>query len=86
MQASIDLLKQVLKCALELHAQVNDKLGQANDLQNFGEVYTRLNHLEEAKEATNLALQLHTEVNDRLGQANDLRNLAEIYVGNFQNP
>ncbi|KAJ6517042.1 hypothetical protein DFH09DRAFT_1430930 [Mycena vulgaris] len=60
--------------------KVNAKLGQANDLQCLGELYTWLNRLEEAERALQSALDLHTEVNDKRGQATDLQNLGVLYI------
>ncbi|KAJ6543789.1 hypothetical protein DFH09DRAFT_1282370 [Mycena vulgaris] len=72
--------EKMLKTALDLHTEANDKLGEANDLWSLGQLNTRLNRLEEAERALQSALDLHTEVNDKLGQANDLQSLGQLYT------
>ncbi|KAJ6456570.1 hypothetical protein DFH09DRAFT_1505118 [Mycena vulgaris] len=72
--------EKMLKTALDLHTEANDKLGEADDLQSLGELYTRLDRLEKAERALQSALDLHTEINDKLGQANDLWRLGELYT------
>ncbi|KAJ6543775.1 hypothetical protein DFH09DRAFT_1282366 [Mycena vulgaris] len=72
--------EKMLKAALDLHTEVNDKLGQAYDLRELGELYTGLNRLERAEQALQSALDLHTEVNAKLGQANDLQSLGQLYT------
>ncbi|KAJ6540175.1 hypothetical protein DFH09DRAFT_1283039 [Mycena vulgaris] len=72
--------EKMLKAALNLHTEADDKPGQGNDLQILGELYTRLNLLEQAEQALQSALDLHTELNDKLGQANDTRRLGQLYI------
>ncbi|KAJ6543730.1 hypothetical protein DFH09DRAFT_36083 [Mycena vulgaris] len=72
--------EKMLKTALDLHTEANDKLGEADDLQSLGELYKRLDRLEEAERALQSALDLHTESNDKLGQANDLQSLGALYT------
>ncbi|KAJ6540186.1 hypothetical protein DFH09DRAFT_1368579 [Mycena vulgaris] len=72
--------EKMLKAALEILTEANDKIGQANSLRGLGEVYTRLNRLEDAERALQSALDLHTEVNSKLGQANDLQILGDLYT------
>ncbi|KAJ6517666.1 hypothetical protein DFH09DRAFT_1287732 [Mycena vulgaris] len=72
--------EKMLKTALDLHTEANDKLCEADDLQSLGELYTRLNRLKEAEQALKSALDLHTELNDRLGQVNALQSLGELYT------
>ncbi|KAJ6543767.1 hypothetical protein DFH09DRAFT_1367871 [Mycena vulgaris] len=72
--------EKMLKAALNLYTEVNDKLGQANSLRILGELYDRLNRLEEAERALQSALDLHTEINVKFSQANDLQSLGELYT------
>ncbi|KAJ6493504.1 hypothetical protein DFH09DRAFT_358058 [Mycena vulgaris] len=72
--------ERMLKTALDLHTEANDKLGEADDLQSLGTLYHRLNRLEEAEQALQSALDLHTEINAKLSQATDLQMLGELYT------
>jgi tetratricopeptide (TPR) repeat protein len=47
----VEEAEKALKAALELHTEVNDKLGQANDLQSLGDLYLRLDQVKEAEKA-----------------------------------
>ncbi|KAJ7882540.1 hypothetical protein B0H14DRAFT_2274843, partial [Mycena olivaceomarginata] len=72
--------EKMLKAALDMHIDIDDKLGQANDLRCLGNLYVRLNRVVEAEQALKSALELHTEVKAKLGQANDLGNLGNLYA------
>ncbi|KAJ6501409.1 hypothetical protein DFH09DRAFT_1375733 [Mycena vulgaris] len=72
--------EKMLRAALNLYAEANEKLGQANAHWNFAEFYRRLNRLEEAERALQSALDFYTEVNNRLAQANALWSLGELYT------
>ncbi|KAJ6540180.1 hypothetical protein DFH09DRAFT_1041799 [Mycena vulgaris] len=72
--------EKMVKAALDLHTEANDKLSQANDTRWLGELYTRLDRLEEAEGALQSALSLHKEVNDKIGEANSLQSLGELYT------
>ncbi|KAJ7300458.1 hypothetical protein DFH08DRAFT_725292 [Mycena albidolilacea] len=72
--------EEMLKAALEMHMEGDDKQGQANDLHRLGNLYLRLSQVEEAEKALKAALELHTEVNNKLGQANDLQSLGDLYM------
>ncbi|KAJ6517681.1 hypothetical protein DFH09DRAFT_1287737 [Mycena vulgaris] len=71
--------EKMLKTALDLHTEANDKLGEANDLWSLGQLNTRLNRFEEAERALQSALDHYTELNNTLGQANALQGLGELY-------
>ncbi|KAJ6565142.1 hypothetical protein DFH09DRAFT_470514 [Mycena vulgaris] len=72
--------EKMVKAALDLHTEANDKLSQANDTRWLGELYTRLDRFEEAEGALQSALSLHTEVNDKIGEANSLQSLGDLYT------
>jgi hypothetical protein len=72
--------EKMLKAALDMHIDIDDKLGQANDLRCLGNLYVRLNRVVEAEQALKSALELHTEVKAKLGQANDSGNLGNLYA------
>ncbi|KAJ7114917.1 hypothetical protein C8R44DRAFT_676016 [Mycena epipterygia] len=72
--------EKMLKAALDLHRKVHDRDGQANDLQQLGQLYKRVDRLEEAEHAIQSALDLHRKVDNRLGQANDLKALGQLYM------
>ncbi|KAJ7307072.1 hypothetical protein DFH08DRAFT_494840 [Mycena albidolilacea] len=72
--------KEAFQSAFDLHMEVNNRPGQANDLQSLGELYMRLDQLEDAEQALQSALDLHKEINSSRGQAHDLQNLGELYM------
>ncbi|KAJ7193651.1 hypothetical protein GGX14DRAFT_588296, partial [Mycena pura] len=76
----LDDAMQALQSALDLHKQVNDRVGEANDLQHLGELYMRLDRLEDAEKALKFAIDLYRQVNSRLGEANALQTLGELYM------
>ncbi|KAJ7691109.1 hypothetical protein B0H14DRAFT_3048288, partial [Mycena olivaceomarginata] len=76
----LDDAEQALQSALNLHIEVNDRLGRANDLRRLGQLYMALDRVEDAEQVLQSALHLHTEVNYQLGQANDLQGLGWLYT------
>ncbi|KIJ49181.1 hypothetical protein M422DRAFT_246986 [Sphaerobolus stellatus SS14] len=70
--------------ALNLHKQAQDKLGQAYDLRNLGELQVWRDQLEEAEKSFQDALELHRQAQDVLGQRYDLMNLGEVYMHRSQ--
>ncbi|KAJ6521804.1 hypothetical protein DFH09DRAFT_997448 [Mycena vulgaris] len=72
--------EKMLKAALDLHTEADNKLGQAIDLHTLGVLYTRLNRLKEAERALQAALDLDTEISHKHGQANDRHRLGELYT------
>ncbi|KAJ6540184.1 hypothetical protein DFH09DRAFT_1368578 [Mycena vulgaris] len=76
--------EKMLKAALDLHTETDDKFGQANDLQGLAELYILSDRLEEAERALQSALNLHTEESsrlDRLGEAEQvLQSALDLYT------
>ena len=54
-------------------------LGQANALNNIGNVYRNQGKLEEALEFYQAALKIHQEIGHPLEQANALRSIGNVY-------
>ena len=46
--------EKALCTALDLHKQVKSRRGEANDLQQLGQLYNRLNRVEDAKKVLDL--------------------------------
>ncbi|KAI0044922.1 TPR-like protein, partial [Auriscalpium vulgare] len=65
--------------ALQLHQEVKDVLGQANDLQGLGEIYLHKSDYVEAEKRFLQALKLHKEEGSLSGQADDMRQLGKVY-------
>jgi len=69
-----------LKCAVELHQQAQDVLGEAYDLLTLGDLYMRRNNLDDAEASLTSAVELHQQAHSVLGEANDLLTLEDLYM------
>jgi CHAT domain-containing protein/Flp pilus assembly protein TadD len=65
--------------ALELYRKATDRNGEAQTLDNIGEVYELLDETQKALEHYNEALPLWQMVGDRKGEAQTLSNLGSVY-------
>jgi CHAT domain-containing protein/predicted negative regulator of RcsB-dependent stress response len=65
--------------ALELYRRATDRNGEAQTLNNIGEVYESLGENQKALEKYNEALPLRRAVGDRQGEAITLSNLGSVY-------
>ena len=76
----LDEAEASFKRAAELHRQVYDVLGEANDVRNLGEVHLRRDKLDEAEASFKRAAELHRQAHDVLGEASDVQKLGEAYL------
>ena len=65
--------------ALELYRRASDRNGEAQTLNNIGEVYWSLGETQKALEKYNEALPLRRAVGDRRGEADTLNNIGAVY-------
>jgi CHAT domain-containing protein/Tfp pilus assembly protein PilF len=65
--------------ALELYRRASDRNGEAETLNNIGEVYWSLREMRKALEKFNEALRIFQLVGDRGGEAGALNNIGAIY-------
>jgi len=65
--------------ALELYRRASDRKGEAETLNNIGEVYWSLREMRKALEKYNEALQIFQLVGDREGEAGILNNIGAIH-------
>ncbi|KAF8200438.1 hypothetical protein K438DRAFT_653101 [Mycena galopus ATCC 62051] len=72
--------ENMLKTALHLHTEANAKIIRANDLRRLGELYIKLNRLEDAENWLQSALDSYTELDLQLGRANVLQELGVLYT------
>ena len=71
-QAQYDAAMETLTCALDLHTEVDNVQGQADDLNKICEVLLLQNSLDEANTLIADAMSLHLHIGDKDGQASDL--------------
>jgi hypothetical protein len=65
--------------ASELYRRASDRKGEAQTLNNIGEVYSSLGDMQKTLEKYNEALPLRREVGDRRGEALTLNNIGVVY-------
>jgi CHAT domain-containing protein/tetratricopeptide (TPR) repeat protein len=65
--------------ALELYRRASDRNGEAQTLNNIGEVYWSLREMRKALEKYNEALPLRLAIGDRRGEAVTLNNIGVVY-------
>jgi tetratricopeptide (TPR) repeat protein len=65
--------------ALELYRRASDSNGEAQSLNNIGEVYYSLGEMQKALEKYNEALSPRQAVGDRNGEADTLNNIGLVY-------
>jgi len=65
--------------ALELYRRATDRNGEAQTLNNIGEVYVLLEETQKALEKYNEALTLRRAVGDRKAEAQTLHNIGSVY-------
>jgi CHAT domain-containing protein/Tfp pilus assembly protein PilF len=65
--------------ALELYRRANDRNGEAETLNNTGQVYWSLGEMEKALEKYNEALPIYQAVGDRRGEADTLNSIGAVY-------
>src|SRR6266545_2256065 len=65
--------------ALDLYRRATDRSGEAQTLNNIGEVYWLLGEMRKALEKFNEALPIFQLVSDRRGEAVTLNNIGEVY-------
>jgi len=72
--------------ALELYRRATDRKGEAQTLNNIGEVYYFLGEKQKALEKYNEALPIWREIGDRRGEANTLADIGAVYwlMGDLQ--
>ena len=73
--SAIDYLQQ----ALEIAKEIDNPLGQANDLGNLGLVFQNKGELDKAAEYHRQALEILKDIGNSLGQAKALGNLGIVF-------
>ncbi|KAG6906798.1 hypothetical protein DXG01_012045 [Tephrocybe rancida] len=79
-QDKLDEAEASFECAIELHQQAHNVLGEAYNFQNLGVVYMRQGKLDEAEASFEHAMELHKQAQDVLGEANGVHNLGVVYM------
>ncbi|KAJ7679855.1 hypothetical protein B0H17DRAFT_1077542 [Mycena rosella] len=70
----------MLQSALKLHREINNRIGQASDLQILGMLYQRLEKIKDAEESHRSALDIYTELNLSVKQGNELQSLGLLCI------
>ncbi len=70
---------KALEDAMEIHKEIGNRLGEANQLGNIGLIYRQIGETEKALKALEDAMEIHKEIGNRLGEANQLGNIGLIY-------
>ena len=66
------------EAALALYREIGDPLGEANTLQEIGDVFQFLKRSTEALLKYEVALVSYQEIKDRLGEANTLKAIGDV--------
>ena len=69
-----------LERAVDLHREVRDTLGEANDLQYLGHIHLRRDNLKAAELSLHRAVELHRQINNVSGEGYDLQYLGELQL------
>jgi tetratricopeptide (TPR) repeat protein len=74
------------KRSLEIHKELNDRVGLASDYMNIGLLLKDSGNYQEALEHYNKALEIHKELNNRVGMAADYLNMGVVlrYLSRFR--
>ncbi|NER94017.1 MAG: tetratricopeptide repeat protein [Symploca sp. SIO1B1] len=70
---------QLWQQALVIYREIGARQGEANSLNNLGNVYSSLAEYEQAIDFYEQSLELFREIRDRQGEANSLGNLGNVY-------
>jgi CHAT domain-containing protein/tetratricopeptide (TPR) repeat protein len=65
--------------ALDLYRRASDRNGEAQTLNNIGEVHRSLGEMQKALEKYNEALLIRRAISDRSGEAQTLSNIGDVY-------
>ena len=71
---------QTYQKALVIYRQLGDKAGEAQTLNNLGEVYNELDRDRQALEVLQPALSLRQQLGDRAGVGETLDNIGSTYI------
>ena len=74
------------KEALEINAELNDKVGMARDYSSIGIVLRDMGNYQQALDYNKNALEIHTELNDKVGIGRDYGDIGIVHykMGNYQ--